>query len=277
VIRLELLRLVRSRRPQVAFGALLFFLLLMLLGFYTYAQNRTGGNAEFRYTFENRSYFNGLTFALYAFYFGFVLLLPVFAAVEGGTQLAGDRDSGAWAVMLARPVTKARLFAVKLALAAGWTCALTGVFLATALGLGLVLVGWGDLTLYPGVMQMTSVRQHMTQSGALWRFLAAWPLASLALCVPLSFAFLVAAWSRTAVNAVGAAVALYLVLYVTAEVHFFAELRPYLFTTYLASWRELFREQIDWSAIARDAARLAAFAFVFAGLAFHRLRVREEL
>ena len=53
-VRLESLRLVRSRRPLVAAGALLLFLVLMLVGFYTYAQSRTGGAAEFRYTFENR-------------------------------------------------------------------------------------------------------------------------------------------------------------------------------------------------------------------------------
>jgi hypothetical protein len=94
--------------------------------------------------------------------------------------------------------------------------------------------------------------------------------------VPLAFSFLVSAWSKTAVNAVGASVALYLVFYVTAEVHFFVELRPYLFTSYLATWRELFREEIAWGSLARGTARLGAFGFLFAGLAFHRLRTREE-
>ena len=85
IARLEYLRLARSRRPLLAVVMLTLFLGLMLLGFYTYAQTETGGQAQFRYTFENRSYFNGLTFALYAFYFGFLLILPVFAATEGLT------------------------------------------------------------------------------------------------------------------------------------------------------------------------------------------------
>ena len=276
-VRLESLRLMRSHRPLIAAASLGLFLTLMLVGFYTYAQSRTGGDAEFRYTFENRSYFNGLTFALYAFYFGFVLVLPIFAATEGGAQLAGDTASGTMNLQLARPASKARIFLTKLGLASGYTTLMVGGFLALALSVGLVAVGWGDLDLYPGVLQMTDRPQHMSQSEGLTRFLLVWPFASLGLLAPLCFSFLISAWSRSAVNAVGTAVALYLVLYVVAEVHFFQELRPWLFTSYLAYWRELFREEIAWEPLLRDGAKLLAFALLFAALAFRRFRTREEL
>ena len=202
-VRLEGMRLLRSRRPLTAAGALMLFLVLMLVGFYTYAQSRTGGDAEFRYTFENRSYFNGLTFALYAFYFGFVLVLPIFAATEGGAQLAGDTASGTMNLLLARPASKARIFLTKLGIASGYTTLMVGGFLALALCVGLIAVGWGDLNLYPGVLQMTDRPQHMSQSEGLTRFLLAWPFASLGLLAPLTFSFLISAWSRSAVNAVG--------------------------------------------------------------------------
>ena len=275
--RLEALRLVRSRRPLMAAASVTLFLALMLVGFYTYAQSRTGGDADFRYTFENRSYFNGLTFALYAFYFGFVLVLPIFAATEGGAQLAGDTGDGTLNLLLTRPISKARLFLTKLGLAAGYAALLVGGFLALALGIGLFAVGWGDLDLYPGVLQMTDRPQHMSQGQGLARFLLAWPFASIALLAPLAFSFLVSAWSRSAVNAVGTSVALYLVLYVVAEVHFFQELRPWLFTSYLAYWRELFREDIAWEPLLRDGAKLTGFTLLFTALAFRRFRTREEI
>ena len=275
-VRLEALRLARSRRPWMAFASLALFLVLMLVGFYTYAQSRTGGEASFRYTYENRSYFNGLTFALYAFYFGFVLVLPIFAATEGGAQLAGDTGSGTLNLLLARPVSKARLFLTKFGLAAGYCFVLSGGFLALALSVGLFAVGWGDLDLYPGVLQMTDRPQHMSQAEGLQRFLWAWPFAGLGLLAPLAFSFWISAWSRSAVHAVGTAVALYLVLYVVAEVHFFQDLRPWLFTSYLAYWRELFREEIAWEPLVRDAAKLLAFAALFLALALRRFRTREE-
>ncbi|MFT5287132.1 MAG: ABC-2 type transport system permease protein [Planctomycetota bacterium] len=276
MMRLELLRLVRSRRPLLAIMSLALFLGLMLLGFYTYAKTETGGEAEFRYTFENASYFNGLTFALYAFYFGFLLVLPIFAATEGGAQLAGDTSSGALRLLLARPISRARLFASKVLIACISTTCLCAFLLTLALFIGLLAVGWGDLNLYPGVLQMTDHPQHLEQSVAIRRFAMIWPAASLAMLTPLSFALLISSWVKSPVNAVGTSVALYLVLYVIAEIHFFEALRPWLFTSHMAYWRELFREDPDWWQFGRDAAKLTGFTLVFLGLALRRFQRREE-
>jgi len=276
IYRLESLRLWRSRRPLLALGSVLFFLALMLLGFYTYAQTQTGGDAEFRYTFENRSYFNGLTFALYAFYFGFLLVLPIFAATEGGAQIAGETAAGTLYLLLTRPLTRARLFVTKLLIAGTLSTALVAALIALSLGIGLIAVGWGNLTLYPGVLQMTEQRQHLSQADALRSFALAWPAASIALLAPLSMSFFVSSWVKSPVNAVGTSVALYLVLYVISEVHFFEELRPWLFTSYMSYWRGLFREEVDWGPLVRDGARLLGFSFLFLGLAFRRFRNREE-
>lgn len=277
MIVLELLKLRRSRRPLLAAAALLFFLVLMLLGFYTYAQSRTGGNADFRYTFENRSYFNGLTFTVYAFYFGMLLLLPIFVATEGGTQIAGETGTRTLQLLLTRPVTKSRVFLSKAFVTGLYSLVLAGGFLLTTLLAGLILVGWGDLDLYPGVLQMTERHQHLSQGTALWRFALIWPAASLSLCVTLCFSLMLSAWTRNPVNAAALAVALYLVMHVVSGVHFFEELRPYLFTSYVAYWRGFFQEDIDWPGLARDAAKLAAFAFVFLAIAHNRFRRREEL
>lgn len=273
---MEAKRLLRSRRPLSGVATLVVFLVLMLVGFYTYAQSRTGGNVEFHYTFEQRSYFNGLTFTLYAFYFGSILILPVLAATEGGAQLAGDTGSGSLRLLLTRPVSRPRILLTKFAVAALSTTLLTGALLLLALGVGLFAVGWGDLDLYPGVLQMTEQHQHLEQGDALRRFLLAWPAASFALLTPLAFSFVISSWSRSAVNAVGTSIAIYLVLYVISEVHFFADLRPWLFTSYVADWRALFHETVPTGELATSAIRLAGFDAAFLGLALHRFRTREE-
>jgi ABC-2 type transport system permease protein len=276
ILRLELLRTWRSYRPALAMASIFFFLLLMLAGFYTYANNETGGEAEFRYTFENRSYFNGLTFALHAFYFGLLLVLPIFAATEGGTHIAGETAAGTLFLLLTRPLSRTRLFLNKLAVATSVSVGLVGVLLSSSLLVGLLFVGWGDLDLYPGVLQMTDRHQHLSQSTALVRLLLVWPAASVALLAPLSLSFLVSAWSRSPVNAVGTSIALYLVMYVIVEIHFFRDLRPWLFTSYIAYWRELFQENVVWSDLFRDGAKLLGFSFLFLGLTLHRFRQREE-
>ena len=274
--RLHALRLWRSRRPHLAAVSIVFFLGMMLLGFYTYAMTETGGGVEFRYTLENRSYFNGLTFALYTFYFGSLLVLPIFAATEGAAQIAGETAAGTLFLLLTRPLERGHLFSAKFLIAAGFSVLLVGGLLLGALATGLAVVGWGDLDLYPGVLQMTDRHQHLAQETALVRFLFVWPAASLALMVPLSLSFLVASWVKSPVNAVGVAVSLYLVMYVISEVHFFRDLRPWLFTSYMSYWRELFREHIAWRSLGMDAAKLVGFSLLFTSLAFRRFRLREE-
>jgi ABC-2 type transport system permease protein len=275
-MRFELLKLWRSRRPVLALLSIALFLALMLFGFYTYAHSKTGGEVEFHYTFENRSYFNGLTFAIYAFYFGFLLVLPIFVATEGAAQLAGETGDGTLLLLLTRPRSRTRLFFEKLAVAAVAAAALCAALLLLALGAGLAFVGWGDLDLYPGVLQLADRPQHLPQRTALLRFALAWPVASLALLGPLALSMLVSASMRGAVSAVGVAVALYLVLYVAAEVHFFHRLRPWLFTSAMACWRELFRETVDLGQLGREMARLLGYTCVLLAAACFRFRTREE-
>lgn len=277
MLGLECLRLWRSRRPLVAVFAVCFFIVLMLIGFYTYAQSRTGGEAEFRFTFENRSYFNGLTFTLYAFYFGAILILPIFAAIEGGVQLAGDTASGVMKLFLTRPLSRTRIFMTKVVLGAALCALLAGFLLGSSLLVGLLAIGWGDLDLYPGVLQMTATHQHLPAEVALRRFLIVWPAASLALWVPYSMSLWVSTWAKSPVNAVGSAVSMYLVMYVVAEIHFFESLRPWLFTSYSAAWRALFQEDVQWAVFGRDTARLAGFGLLFLALAFRRFRRRQEI
>ncbi len=275
MIGFELRKLLASRRPLHAALALGVFLGLMLAGFYTYAKNKRG-DVEFRYTFENESYFNGMTFTIYAFYFAFLLVLPIFVATEGAVQLAGESDRGTLGLLLARPVSKARILLAKLGVTLLYGLGLVLGLLTTCLLVGLVVVGWGDLDLYPGVLQMTDRYQHLPQAVALQRFGLVGLAAGLGLVAPISFAFLVSAWVRRPVNAAATSVALYLVLHVISGVHLFESLRPLLFTSYLSYWRGLFQEQIPWGDLARDAARLGAHSCLFLGLAMHRFRTREE-
>jgi ABC-type transport system involved in multi-copper enzyme maturation permease subunit len=275
--RFETIKLLRSWRPAVAAAALVLFITLMLMGFYTYAENETGGSAEFRYTFESSSYFNGLLFALYAFYFAALIVLPIFTAAEGGAQLTSESAAGTIHLLLARPISRSRIFLTKLVTAAIYLVILAGAFLAVTLFVGLVAVGWGELHIYPGVLQMTDNPQYLNQQQALRAFLLAWPAASVALMPALAMSFLVSVWIKNPINAVAASVAVYLVLYVISEIHFFIELRPYLFTTYIGYWRGLFREQITWPDLLRDGAKLLAFTFAFLSLSYHRFRVRQEI
>lgn len=276
MLRFELIKAWRSRRPWMAVFAVALFLALMLLGFWLYARKQTGDAVEFRYTFENESYFNGLTFTVYGFWFGFALLLPVFVIVEVAASLAGERDAGSLRLLLVRPVTRARVFFSKWAVVVLLAFGLVALLLSACLAVGLFCIGFGDLTLYPGVLQMTDVYQRLPQATALSRFVLVWPCAALLLLAPAALAMCAAAFARSAVHATGVALSVYLVLHVVAAVPFFGDLRPFLFTSQLGAWRSLLHESVDWTSVVRDLLRTAASTLALLGVAAWRFRRGEE-
>ena len=104
-LRLEFLKLLRARSFHLSFVVLFGFVVLMLWGFYSYVDHKTGGQAaqQFKYTYESKSYFNGTIFALYSVIFSFNLLLPIFVAMTAGAQIAGEARAGTLRMMLVRP------------------------------------------------------------------------------------------------------------------------------------------------------------------------------
>jgi hypothetical protein len=94
-LKLEFMKLSRSSSFLLSFVTLTAFVALMLWGFYSYAERKAGEEVtqQFKYTYESKSYFNGLTFALYSVIFSFSFLIPIFVAMTAGAQIAGERQA----------------------------------------------------------------------------------------------------------------------------------------------------------------------------------------
>ena len=110
-LRLETLKLVRSRSFLLSFIALTSFVALMLWGFYTYAERKAGeqATAQFKYTYESKSYFNGLTFALFSRDVFLQPADPDFVTMMAGSQIAGERQTGTLRMICVRPISRVSL------------------------------------------------------------------------------------------------------------------------------------------------------------------------
>ena len=171
-LKLEALKLIRARSFFLSFLALSTFVALMLWGFYTYAERKAGeqATAQFKYTYESKSYFNGLTFALYSVMFSFSLLIPIFVAMTAGAQIAGERQAGTLRMICIRPISRVSLLLSKFLVVAFYTYLLVAFFISLNLLVGLFFVGWGDLQLYPGALNLVDEPGTLMRDDALWRF-----------------------------------------------------------------------------------------------------------
>jgi ABC-2 type transport system permease protein len=246
--KFEVIKLAKSKMVALSFITVVAFVVLMLWGFYSYAERKMGSQAtaQFKYTYESRSYFNGLTFALYSLIFSFSLLIPILVAMIAGAQIAGERSSGTLRMLSMRPVSRLSIFISKFLTVCFYTYALVAFFIVLNLLVGLIFVGWGNLELYPGPLNLVDEPGTIARDEALLRFVYASFSATWSLLVIAAVAMLFSTLFETSTMSTVAAVSLYLMLYIIGRVEFFEHLRPYFFTTDMDAWRDVFKPEIPW-------------------------------
>ena len=276
-LRLEFLKLFRSRSLWFSFAAVSVFVFLMLWGFYSYAERQagSGATAQFKYTYESKSYFNGLTFALYSLMFSFSLLIPIFVAMVAGSQVAGERQTGTLRMICTRPVSRISLVLTKFLAVSCYTWVLIAFFIALNLLVGLLFVGWGDLQIYPGALNLVDEPGKLLRDEALWRFVCASFTGTWALLVIAAIATLFSVVCRNSANATVGTLALYVTFLVIGRVEFFEQLRPYFFTTDMDFWRDVFKPDIPWTSFQHYASICGAYIFGTLALAITIFQRRD--
>lgn len=261
LLRLELEKLFRSKGFYLSFAVLVGFVILMLWGFYTYAARKTGGQAveQFKYTYESKEYFNGLTFALYSVLFSFTLLLPIFVSMSAGSQIAGEARAGTLRMICTRPISRASLILSKFMVTGLHTFLLLAFFIGLNLLVGLIFVGWGNLELYPGPLNLVDAPGKIMRDDALMRFGYAALTGTWALLVVAALALLCSVVFDSPVQATVMTIAAYLTLYIVGRVEFFEHLRPYFFTTDMEFWRDVFKPEIPLQSLWHSACVCGAY------------------
>src|SRR5678815_5659496 len=275
LLNLELEKLLRAKSFYLSFAVLSAVVALMLWGFYTYAARKTGGQAveQFKYTYESKQYFNGLTFALYSVLFAFTLLLPIFVSMSAGSQIASEGRSGTLRMICTRPISRASLILSKFLVTAFHAALLLTFFIVLNLVVGLIFVGWGNLELYPGPLNLVDVPGKIMRDEALMRFAYAALSGTWALLVVAALALLCSVIFDSPVQATVMTIAAYLTLYIVGRVEFFEHLRPYFFTTDMDFWRDVFKPDIPWQSFWHYAFVCGAYT---AGLLFATVVVFER-
>jgi ABC-type transport system involved in multi-copper enzyme maturation permease subunit len=247
-LRIEFFKLVRSKSFYLSFVSLAGFVLLMLWGFYSYAERKTGGQAaeQFKYTYESKSYFNGMTFALYSLMFSFSLLIPIFVAMSAGAQIAGEARAGTLRMICVRPISRTTIFLSKFIMVALHVYLLMAFFIGLNLLVGLFFIGWGDIELYPGPLNLVDEPGRILRDEALWRFVYSSFSGTWALLVVAAIAMFFSVVFETPVMATVATLSIYIMLYIIGRIEFFEHLRPYFFTTDMDFWRDVFKPEIPW-------------------------------
>ena len=160
-----------------------------------------------------------------------------------------------------RPVSRVSLIVAKFVVVIIHTYLLLAFFIGLNLLVGLLFVGWGNLELYPGPLNLVDAPGQILRDDALWRFCYASFSGTWALLVVAAIALLLSIFFDNPVTAVSATLAAYLTLYIVGRIEFFETLRPYFFTTDMDFWRDVLKPEIPWPDLYHRAASCGAYIF----------------
>ena len=193
-----------------------------------------------------------------------VIHIPFLITLVAGDLLAGEATSGAYRMLITRPVSRFNIVTSKFIAGIIYTCMIILFLAIFSLGLGLSFFGSGDLL----VVQNGTIIVF-SKNDILWRFLLAYSFSSLAMVVVASLAFLFSSLVENAIGPIISTMTIIIIFMIISgiDVSIFNDIKPYLFTNYMNGWRLFFDDPINVREIIKDSLVLLGHILVFFGSA----------
>ncbi len=170
--------------------------------------------------------------------------IPFLIALVAGDLLAGEATAGTYRLLLTRPVSRMKIVSAKFIAGLIYSNLLVLWLAVISLGLGFLMFGVGEL-----IVIKSSGIIIFSRADVLWRFLMAYGFAALSMTVVTALAFFFSSLVENSIGPIISTMAVIIVFLILSaiQVNFFRNLEPYLFTTYMSSWRMLFDDPVDFA------------------------------
>lgn len=256
------------RRTYLAFASYLVLLFLIYLGM-SYSKKPWLAQEARRMSLNLVEFMDGTFFAFLTLLPTLTLLLPVFVSLAAGDLVAAESQEGTLRSMLARPVTRSRVLAAKMAVLALYVAALCLFFATASLAVGSLCFGPpGDLLFPEMVYRLGDGLRIVPRDEAIRAILGAYLYAAGAGMTLGVLGLLLSVVCRHAASAAIATLVVYFMSHILGAIPPLQDIRPFLFTTSMEAWQYLFADPVPWGRIVRSAAVAFAFTASFAILAW---------
>ena len=171
-----------------------------------------------------------------------IVQMPLLVALVTGDLISGEAASGTLRLMLSRPFSRTQLLTAKFAAGASYTFVLLLCLGILALGGGVLLFGEGDLI----VLKSDSL-VILRSDDVFWRYMLALSLAFISLLTVASFALMLSSFTDNSIGPIVSSMAVIILFTIigTLDVPLFDQIKPFLFTTHMIIWRNLFDNPVD--------------------------------
>ena len=203
-----------------------------------------------------------------------VMQMPLLIAFVTGDIISGEAADGTLRLIAGRPFSRTKIFFAKYTASAFYTAILTVWLGLMALLLGRILFGNGDMIVLKSD-SLTVIRS----ADVLWRYMAAFGIAYLSLLLIASYSFCISAFSNNSITPIIICMGTIIVFTIigTLDIPFFDYIKPFLFTTHMIVWRDMFYNPLQWIDIATSVGIILFYIVLFTGIGWYHFKTKDIL
>ena len=233
LLKIELFKIFKRPRTYIAFGAVAAIVFLFQIGlkfdgksYLDLILNNVSDSFEVSDDFKSRL-LNGY-FICFAILNILLIQMPLLVALIAGDAIAGEANMGTLRLSLTKPISRTEYMLVKFMASVIYTLILLLWLAVLALFGSMLIFGTNTLVVFrsEGIEMMNSF-------DVLWRYVAAFGYAAVALTTVSALAFLLSVFAE---NSIGP---------IIATMSIDKTVKPYLFTTHMVAWKGFFYVQAD--------------------------------
>lgn len=171
-----------------------------------------------------------------------LIQVPILVALVAGDAISGEANMGTLRLILTKPVSRTQIILVKFLASFIFTVLLLVWMAVTALLFSLLIFGSDDMLIFRNKGQESMILQ-ITQDDIMWRYMAAFAYAAVALTVIAALAMLLSVYAENSIGPIIATVCIVIVCTVISNMNvpiIDKHVKPWLFTSYLVGWKGFF-------------------------------------
>lgn len=257
----ELIKILAKPRSYLGFGALTLLVLIIIFAM------KLDGISIISFvtaTFENSISFNGhvLNGNLIAFIILQMLIVhvPLLVALVTGDLISGEAAMGTIRMLATKPISRNQVVMSKFFAGAIYTFLIVVWLGFLALFVSRFIFGTGDL-----IVLNSDGLVILKDADILWRFGLGFCVAFLSLLTVSSLSICLSAFTENSIGPIVATMAVIILFTIigSLDVTVFDTIKPYLFTTHMASWRSFFENPVPLKDILQSIIILVLHNVVF--------------
>lgn len=201
-----------------------------------------------------------------------IIHIPLLVALVTGDLVSGEAASGTIRMLLTKPISRTQVLLSKFIAGAVYTLCLIIWLGIMAVIIGKLLFGNGDLMVLNSDGLVILQEQDVN-----WRYLGGFAVAFLALLTVSTLSISLSCFSSNSIGPIVLTMAIIILFTIigTLDVQLFDAIRPYLFTTHMASWRSFFEEPLPAKEIIKSIVILLAHQVILISLAIYQFNKKD--